>query len=79
MYVVLISTKSLFICNTCLQYETILNHDVTNGMMTEILFPIKFTKPISINGQLVSSVLVKKGTVLHAILRGIVKRNDFEE
>ena len=43
MYVLLISTKSLFICNTCLQYETILSHDVTNGMMTEILLPIKFT------------------------------------
>ena len=58
MYVVLISTKSLFICNTCLQYETILSHDVTSGMMTEILLPIKFTKLISINDQLVSSFLV---------------------
>ena len=48
MYVVIISTKSLFICNTCLQYETILNHDVTNGMMTEILLPIKFTKFIQL-------------------------------
>ena len=67
MYVVLISTKSLFICNTCLQYETILNHDVTNGMMTEILLPIKFTKLISINDQLVSSFLVKN-KVLYPML-----------
>ena len=67
MYVLLISTKSLFICNTCLQYETILNHDVTNGMMTEILLPIKFTKLISINDQLVSSFLVKN-RVLYPML-----------
>ena len=67
MYVVLISTKSLFICNTCLQYETILNHDVTNGMMTEILLAIKFTKLISINDQLVSSFLVEN-KVLYPML-----------
>ena len=67
MYVVLISTKSLFICNTCLQYETILSHDVTSGMMTEILLPIKFTKLISINDQLVPSFLVKN-RVLYPVL-----------
>ena len=82
MYVVLITTKNVFICNTCLQYETILNHGVTNGMIIEILLPIKFTKLISINDQLVSSFLVWNKVMYpkpFAFFTWIVKRNDFEE